>query len=141
MAEVVRKAVGEEPGKRKRRPRGHPKGLRFHVQQPEQITAICTRLKLEGPLLTFRDVADALSKRAGRRIGLGTIHRFANGVYPQDNSLRAVLGLPITCVDRTAVLALVASVKRDLNTLEQMVKLQDVSEPQLENGETKGLIK
>lgn len=94
MTEVTRKPEGEVTARRKRRPRGRPKGLRIHVQQTEQITAICTRLKLEGPILNFREVAEAVSKRSGIRVGLGTIHRFSKGIEPLRAGPRKALGLP-----------------------------------------------
>lgn len=93
MSEVARKSEGENQT-RKRRPRGRPKGLRISVRQSEQITAICTRLGLPDTLLTFRDVAAALSQRAGFTVSLGTVHRYAKGEYPKRPELRALFRLP-----------------------------------------------
>ena len=94
-SEVDRKPPENQTAPRKRRPRGRPKGTRINVQQSGQLLGICTRLKLEGPLFTFRDVAAAVSKRAGFRVSLGTIHRFSQGVEPEGNKLRQALGLPL----------------------------------------------
>lgn len=91
--EVARKADGENQT-RKRRPRGRPKGLRISVRQSEQITAICTHLDLPDTLLTFRDVAAALSLRAGFEVSLGTVYRYAKGEYPKRPELRALFRLP-----------------------------------------------
>ena len=94
MTEVARKAPADVPAKRKRRPVGHPKGLRFHVRASEQITAISTKLGLNGEILTFRDVAAAVSQRSGVKVSLGTIHRYSKGIEPDDADLRRALKLP-----------------------------------------------
>ena len=96
MPEVDRKPTWQSGDKPKKRPRGRPKGHRISVQASEQITAIKRRLDLSDAILTFRDIADELSKRRGKRVGLGTVYRFAAGQYPQGSELRKVFGLPVT---------------------------------------------
>jgi len=92
-AEVARKPEGENKTRKRRLP-GHPKGLRFHVRASEQITAVCTQLGLPDTLLTFRDISDFLTRRAGCKVSLGTVHRFAKGEHPRGAKLRRALRLP-----------------------------------------------
>ena len=94
MAEVDRKPVGDIPAKRKRRPRGRPKGLRINVLPSVQLLGIVTQLGLSGRILTFRDLQHELEVQRGIRIGLGTLERFASGVEPVRASVRHALGLP-----------------------------------------------
>lgn len=75
---------------------GRRKGHRITVQRSEQITRLCDALKLSGAVLTFRDAADELTKRAGFRVGVGTVYRFAGGEEPAGAKLRKLFGLPAT---------------------------------------------
>ena len=58
--------------------------------------AIKQRFGLTDAILTFRDIANELSRRRGKRVGVGTVYRFAAGIEPQGAELRAVFGLPVT---------------------------------------------
>lgn len=79
------------PGKVKR---GRLAGSRITVQPLNVITGLVDRLALTGPILTFQDVADALTHRSGTKVTRAMVWRFARGIEPHDNQLRSALGLP-----------------------------------------------
>lgn len=87
--------MGKNGTSQKRR-RGRPKATEIFVQSREQISAMRIRFQLPDTVLTYRDVADALTRKTGTRVGLGTVYRLARGVEPHGSRLRKALGLPLT---------------------------------------------
>ena len=86
----------EPGGSSKKRPRGRPRGTRNSVQPSNVISGLIDRLSLTGPILTFQDVADALTARTGVTVTRAGVWRFANGYEPRASRLRRVFGLPLT---------------------------------------------
>ena len=87
-----------QPSSRKSPPkrRGAKKATTISVRSEKHISAICTRYKLQGLILTFRDVRDALNLKYGLSLSVGTIWNIAHGRYPKDNDTCRALGLPFT---------------------------------------------
>lgn len=77
-----------------KRPRGRPKATQEPVRDAYKIQSLRSALGLPDALITYRAIADEMTKRTGVKITHGTIHRLANGQQPQNNELRAKLGLP-----------------------------------------------
>ena len=86
------------PSARKSPPkrRGAKKATEISVQSEKQISAMCARYQLQGPILTFRDVQAALNRRYGLSLGIGTVWHLAHGREPKAADIRAALGLPVT---------------------------------------------
>jgi hypothetical protein len=81
------------PSARKSPPkrRGAKKATSISVRSEKQITAICARFHLEGPILTFRDVRASLNRKYGVRMSVGTVYRMAHGHNPKSVELRRAL--------------------------------------------------
>ena len=83
------------PSARKSPPkrRGAKKATTISVRSEKQISAICTRFGLDGPLLTFRDVRAALNHKYGTSLSVGTVWHMGQGHMPKDKETRRALGL------------------------------------------------
>lgn len=78
-----------------KRKQGLPKGTRIAVAASEQVKTMVAVYGLTGTVLTWRDVRDAMEKKTGKRMGLGTLHDLSVGKEPQGAELRKALGLPV----------------------------------------------
>lgn len=78
----------------KKRRRGRPKATEISVTARKQISALRTRLHLSDAVLTYRDVADQLTFRAGFKVSAATVWKFANGQEPRSPKLRRLFNLP-----------------------------------------------
>ena len=85
-------SVRKSPPKR----RGAKKATGISVQSEKQISAICTRFQLKGPILTYRDVQAALNRKYGLSLGVGTVWHLAHGRDPHKPAILRRLGLPVT---------------------------------------------
>ena len=82
----------------KQKRRGRKKATRISVTAKKQISGTVARFGLDtsnSPILTYRDLATALTRKAGRKINVGTAYYLARGREPQDNDIRRALGLPV----------------------------------------------
>ena len=83
------------PSKRKSppKPRGRKKATSISVQSEKQISALRTRFRLQGTLLTYRDVRAALNSKYGLGLSVGTVYRMGQGHMPKSPTTRRALGL------------------------------------------------
>ncbi len=73
--------------------RGRPKATRISVHALDRIPRVVARLGLPRKLITYRAIAEALTKRSGVRVTAPTVCRFAHDVDPRRADLRRAFGL------------------------------------------------
>ena len=79
----------------KKNPRGRPKATGISVQGLNIIPLLRERFVISGEILTYRDIAQELTRRSGVPVSVGTIYRMGKNPpeEPHRNSLRRALGL------------------------------------------------